>query len=113
MSALKSGVEELADNSPKLVDGAGDLLDGSDELVDGVEKLKDGSEDLRDGMKEFNEEGIQKLAHLFDADIDKFVDRFHAIQDAGTAYQSFAGISDDMSGKVKFIIKTDSITTEE
>ena len=35
------------------------------------------------------------------------------IRDAGKDYRSFAGISDDMEGKVRFIIKTDSITSGE
>ena len=64
-------------------------------------------------MKEFYDEGIRKLTKLFDQDIDQIADRLKAIRDAGKDYRSFAGISDDMEGKVRFIIKTDSITSGE
>ena len=77
-----------------------------------MEELKDGSEELRDGMEEFNEDGIQKLVDYFNDDIEKLIDRLEAVQDAGMAYQTFAGMSEEMDGNVKFIIKTDAITKE-
>lgn len=112
VSTLQSGLEELDSNSSKLVEGAGTLAEGSGDLADGVEQLRDGSEELRDGMKKFNEEGIEKLTAFFEDDLETLADRLHAVKDAGEAYQSFAGISDGMSGNVKFIIKTESIAAE-
>jgi putative membrane protein len=113
VSTLQSGVKELSANSAALVSGAGQLADGSDDLADGVKQLKEGAEELRDGMKTFNEDGIQKIVELFDENLDTMIDRFRAVKDAGSAYQSFAGISDDMSGSVKFIIRTDAITADD
>ncbi|MDO4344954.1 MAG: hypothetical protein Q4C50_09150 [Eubacteriales bacterium] len=112
VSSLQSGVSELSANSPKLIDGADELADGTDELTDGVEELKDGADELADGMEEFNEDGIKKLKEIFVDDLDEFIERLQAIQDAGSAYQSFAGIPDDMNGDVKFIIKTEGILSE-
>ena len=112
VSELQSGVSELDANSSRLVDGSGELADGAAELADGAEQLKDGSEKLRDGMKKFNEEGIEKLTSFFENDLEMLADRLKAVKNAGEDYQSFAGISDDMSGSVKFIIKTDSISAE-
>ena len=63
-------------------------------------------------MKKFNEEGIEKLTSFFENDLEMLADRLKAVKNAGEDYQSFAGISDDMSGSVKFIIKTDSISAE-
>lgn len=60
-------------------------------------------------MEEFNEDGIKKLEKVFVDDMDKFIERLQVIQDAGDAYQSFAGIPDEMTGDVKFIIKTEGI----
>ena len=36
-----------------------------------------------------------------------------ALKDAGEGYNSFSGISDDMDGSVKFIIRADSIEDDE
>ena len=63
-------------------------------------------------MKEFNEEGIEKLTDLFDDNIDKLIDRFDALKDAGSAYNTFAGLADGMDGSVKFIIRNDSISAD-
>lgn len=112
VSTLQSGVSELSSNSPKLVDGVGELSDGADELSDGVSELKDGAEELRDGMEEFNEEGIQKLEDIFIDDMDKMIERLRLLQDMGNDYKSFTGITDEMNGDVKFIIKTDGILKE-
>ena len=58
---------------------------------------------------EFNDEGIQKLVDLLDGDLPELVDRFDGTKRAAQAYQSFAGISDDMDGQVRFIYKTAAI----
>ena len=108
-SDLQKGAGDLYDGTKKLKDGTGELKDGGQELKDGVQELKDGALELKDGTVEFNDEGIQKLVDLLDGDLPELVDRFDGTKSAAQAYQSFAGISDDMDGQVRFIYKTAAI----
>lgn len=109
ISTLSDGAGSLAEGVGQLKDGIGTLKTGSDALTDGVTQLKDGAMQLSEGMKEFDEEGIQKLADAFDGDLNGLISRCRAMSDAAKTYQSFAGISKDMTGTVKFIYRTDAI----
>jgi putative membrane protein len=106
---LKDGTAELLDGAGQLYDGTTTLKDGTGELLDGAEQLLDGAKELRDGMKEFDEEGIQKLSDLLNADIGGVVDRFKALRDYANEYTSFSGSAEDTDTGVKFVIRTDSI----
>ena len=106
---LKSGASDLQDGAGKLKDGVTELKDGTTELKDGVVELRDGSLELKDGTVEFNDEGIRKLTDLLNGDLQDLNDRFEATKEAARAYKSFAGISDGMQGKVKFIYKTAAV----
>ena len=64
---------------------------------------------LKDGLQEFDEEGIQKLVEAMDGDLEGLVERLRATTDAAKAYQSFAGIGDDMEGKVKFVYQIKAV----
>ena len=61
-------------------------------------------------MAEYKTEAIDKLTDLFDGDIAKAKDRLKAMADLGKEYQSFAGISSEMSGSTKFIIETEGVS---
>ncbi|WP_077533873.1 hypothetical protein [Massiliimalia massiliensis] len=108
-SNLNSGAEQLKNGAKDLSDGVSALQSGSSALLDGVSALNDGAMQLNDGMKEFKEEGIDKLAEAFNGDFEDLIGRFQAMADASREYRSFAGISDQMAGNVKFIYRTDSI----
>ena len=108
-SALNSGAKQLKNGAKDLSDGVAALQSGSSALLDGVSALNDGAMQLNDGMKEFKEEGIDKLIEVFDGELEDLIDRFRAMADASKEYRSFAGISDQMTGNVKFIYRTDSI----
>ena len=110
---LNSGASDLYDGTKQLKDGADDLDDGAKKLDDGASDLNDGAKELKDGMKKFNDEGIQKIVDLFDGDIKDLADRMKALRSAGKSYDSFSGISDDMKGSVKFIIRSDSIKKDD
>lgn len=75
--------------------GAGEVAGGSD--AHGT---------CADGMAEFKSEGVDKLAEIFDGDINKVTSRIQAMSDLGLSYRSFAGIRDGMQGSTKFIIET-------
>ena len=68
--------------------------------------------ELSDGLKTFNEEGIQKIADLVNDDVDGLVERIKATVNVSKNYRNFAGISDDMDGEVKFIYRTEEISTD-
>lgn len=106
---LYDGTLELTEHNDELKDGAKELADGSVDLVDGIEKLYDGTVELNDGMVKFNDEGIKKLTDLFDTDTSSMTDRIKAIVDAGKAYKSFTGTSEDEESSVRFIIESAAI----
>lgn len=106
---LVSGVKAMKEATEKLLTGSNQLKDGGNKLADGVDELYNGSVDLKDGMKKFNEEGIEELTSTFDEDLQDVLDRVNAVSKAGKSYNSFSGISENMDGSVKFVIKSDDI----
>lgn len=114
--AYTEGVKSASEGSAKVNAGAAELKSGAeqlkagtDQLVPGVEQLADGSKQLADGIKELNEKGISKITGLAGKDLQNLVDRVKATVEVSKSYKSFAGISDDTDGSVKFIYKTDEV----
>ena len=60
-------------------------------------------------MQKFNEEGIQKISDLAGSDLTDVTDRLEGVLDTAKDYSNFSGISDNMTGSVKFIYKLDAI----
>lgn len=108
-SQLTSGVSQLASGANRVADGAGTLSNGTQTLLDGANTLADGNQTLADGMQEYKEEAIDKLTDLFNGDISSVTDRIDAMSNLAKEYNSFAGISDGVSGTTKFIIETEGI----
>ena len=108
-AALKSGVNTLNSKGSELNAGAATLDNNSGTLNDGAAKLNDGAKKLSDGMIQFDEEGIQKLSDAYHGDVEELLDRVDQVLDAGASYHTFSGLKDDMSGSVKFVIRTDAI----
>ena len=75
--------------------------------------MRDGALTLSDGLKQFNEQGVQKLVDAVDGDLGSLLTRVKATVDVSKDYRSFSGLSDDMSGQVKFIYRTDAIEIEK
>lgn len=107
---LKDGTAELRAGAAKLYAGVLQLKDGTPALVSGVTQLKDGAMQLSEGLQQLNKEGIQKLTKLLQDDLGDLTARVQATIDVSRDYRSFSGISDDASGQVKFIYRTDEIT---
>ena len=119
-AALSTGTQALAAKVPELVngvnalkDGTGKLQSGTGAIVDGVGTLGEGAHELADGIVTFNEEGISKIVHAYNGDIEPLLDRVQKVIDAGEAYQNYSGIADGVNGSVKFIYKTDAIKAEK
>ena len=108
-AALKAGVNTLNSKGSELNAGAATLDNNSGTLSDGAAKLKDGAKTLSDGMIQFDEEGIQKLSDAYHGDVEELLDRVDLVLDAGQSYHTFSGLKDDMSGSVKFVIRTEAI----
>ena len=68
---------------------------------------------LKDGAIKLNDEGISKITDIFGNDAKEAVDTIEDTLNAGKEYKSFSGISDDMSGEVKFIFKTEEIKADD
>lgn len=111
--SLKAGTTGLKKGASDLYTGLKTLKEGSSALVDGVTQLKDGAMQLSDGLKEFNEKGVQKLVDAVDGDLNGLLSRIRTTADVSKDYKSFAGISDEMDGSVRFIYKTDSIVISD
>jgi len=114
--ALKSGADSLKEGTGKLADGAGKLSNGLNELnnnipalKDGVQQLYDGSVKMSDGIKEFNERGISKITEAVEGELEGIFERVRVMGEISRAYNNFSGISDNMTGQVKFIYRTDEI----
>lgn len=106
---LSSGASELYNGVCELTDGIFTLKESAPALVDGVKQLKDGAMRLFDGLNQFNEKGAEKILGAAGDDLDGLALRYKAIIEASENYRTFAGISDDMDGQVKFIYRTDAI----
>ena len=111
-SDLKNGAKELKGGANTLYNGINSLYDGilamkngAPALIDGITQLKDGAMQLSDGLSRFNKEGIQKLLDAVD-DVDILIERLKATVNVSKNYKSFAGISDDADGSVKFVYRT-------
>jgi putative membrane protein len=91
---LASGTKALNDNSSKLLKGTHDLAKGSSDLYKGVNKLKS------EGLGKIYKEGNTKLSY-----IQGLVDIKDEIVKLSKDYNNFSGLSKDMNGSVKFIMK--------
>ncbi len=94
------------------LDSLDGVTDSLGELTAGITALKDGSMELSEGLKTFNEQGIQKITELASGDLANTMARLKVTIDVSEDYYNFTGISDDMSGQVKFIYRTDEISAD-
>lgn len=108
-AALKNGLNSLNAKSGDLKNGASALNDSSAELNDGADRLTEGTKELCEGIVQFDEEGIQKLSNAYHGDVEKLMDRVDKVIDAGENYHTFSGLHEDMTGSVKFIIRTEEM----
>jgi len=106
---LAAGTSELKNGTDDMIYGITKLYAGSKLLVEGAGQLNNGSLELKNGVQEYYDEGIKKIVDAMDGDFEGLFERLRAIADAGRNYQSFAGKSENMSGSVKFIYRTNEI----
>ena len=111
---LREGTDALASGAGKLSDGIGALDSGADKLKTGAETLDANSDALKDGAGKLSDatETIDQKLNNSGKDIKDIASNIDKISEAGRNYQSFAGKSDDMTGSVKFIIRTGAVEAE-
>ncbi|SHH49812.1 hypothetical protein [Clostridium grantii] len=109
---VKEGTTPLKLKLPELVSGVAQIKDGSNQLYDASEELANGSKELSDNMTKFNEEGIKEIDEKASPkldDIQEVIDRKDKLVEISDDYGTFAGLSSDMDGKVKFVMKTEDL----
>lgn len=111
-AGIKAGTEKLKEGSVTLYNGALELKKGMPQLTEGIRKLKEGSASLSDGLKRFNEQGVQKLADVFEGDLETTIERAKKTIELSRAYDNFAGIAENTEGQVKFIYRTEEIKAD-
>lgn len=122
-AGLQQGAGQLRENglkakegSDKFVEGSKSLLVGGEKLREGSKQLVEGTKELNEGMNQFHKEGILKISEEVngsDLDITKALDRKDKLVNISKDNKSFTGISEDMDGSLKFIMKTEGIKGEE
>lgn len=112
MNELATGMSSLDAGLAQLESGVSTLVSNNAQLNKGIEDLNNGSNTLSEGMIQFDEEGIQKLADTYNGDVKALVERIVAVMQAGSDYQAFSQVSDDTTGVVKFITRTEGVEKE-
>ena len=112
ISDLKDGTAQLKTGTASLYDGILQIKDGMPALTDGVTQLKDGAMQLNEGLQKLNDEGIRKIIDLVEGDLSSLTARLKATIGVSGHYINYSGISPDMSGQVKFIYRTDEISSK-
>lgn len=102
VNALNDGINTLSDGSNKLLKGSNDLTKGTGDLQDGARTLQ------QDGIGKLHEVGKEKIT-----DGKELLEVKDEIVRLSKDYKSYAGISDDMEGKVKFVIKTEELKKDK
>ncbi len=86
--------------------GINKLNDSSDTLIKGVDKLDKGSAKLDKGMKLYYDTGIKKLVQMYDKYLKGMSKKLKKLKAAGKEYDNFSGLSEGMTGSVKFVYFT-------
>lgn len=113
---FRDATKTLADGTGKLVSGVQTLVGSTGDVSDGIGKLADGAVELYDGMTTFQKDGTDKLVDAVSGILDGGSDLengIKAVDKAAKNYKSFSGISEEMDGKVKFVMTTQSVKTED
>lgn len=109
--ALSKGASDLSKGSQSLVSGTKTLSDNSTKLLSGTNALAKGSSDLYKGVNKLKTEGLDKLYNEGNtkiSDVKGLVEAKDQLEKLAKEYNSFAGISEGMDGKVKFIMNVNT-----
>lgn len=118
-TAAAQGLIQLTDGASKLSAGAAAFSDGFNQLSGGAARLSEGAHQLYGGadelsinMAKFNNEGIKKMDSEVGSklgNVQELLDVKDSLIKLSDEYTTFTGVGEDMTGTVKFIMKTDEI----
>lgn len=110
---IQTGIGTIAGATTQVNNGAATLSKGAGTLDSGVAELVSGAVDLNDGALKLNEEGIRKITNIFGKDAKEAAKEIEDMIQDGKDYKSFSGINNEMTGSVRFILKTEEIKAEK
>lgn len=117
LEVTQSALEQKnIEQARSLINALPQLSSGVQQLADGSNQLYDGLDTLSAGMKKFNDEGVNKIYSELKGktpDVEKLIDIKDNIVNLSNEYESFTGVTEEMEGKVKFVMKTDEIKLPE
>ena len=109
ITAFNDGISRLYEGASALSSGASELTTAGESLNTGLGTLTQGAQALQEGVSAFDEEGIKSLGDLAGSDLENLLTRIRALKEADSRYNNFAGIRENQTGSVKFIIETEEI----
>lgn len=109
ITTFNEGIAQLYEGAAALSSGASELTTAGESLNTGFSTLTQGAQTLKEGVAAFDEEGIQSLGDLAGSDLENLLTRIRALKEADSRYDNFAGIGENQTGSVKFIIETAEI----
>ena len=114
--ALSQGVLELASGGNSLVEGSNSLKTASSQILEGTEKLENGTSELYDGVSKLKKEGLDQISDKGNTALDS-IDGFVEVKDElvqmSKDYGVYSGLSDEMDGVVKFVMRSNSIQSDK
>lgn len=110
---VKNGIKTVDEGAGEISDGAKTLAKGTGTLDTGIVTLFNGTKTLKNGVVKLNQDGISKITGIFGDDAKEVVNVVEDILNNGKEYKSFTGISENMTGSVKFIFKTEEIKSDK
>lgn len=122
ISKILMGAENLFMGATKLNGGVHQYAQSMNQYSQGMVKLDDGIAKLGSGVEEYSSkmgeynDTIQKMGiDGADAipDISNIKSKIETMKDIASEYNNYSGISEDMDGEVKFIMKTEDLKVKK
>ena len=107
-AAFHNGLLTYTQGAAEAAAGAARLKESIPALQSGASQLWDGAQALLTGLTAFDDEGIEPLAGLVENDLSALTARVRAMIEAAQAYETYSGLPDGASGRVRFIWRLDS-----
>ena len=109
VNAYTGGVTAAYEGSKQLSEGVDTFVSSGSQLKDGMSGLVSGTNKLLSGIRTFDKEGIKELTKTFGTDLQEILDKVEALKQADRDYVNYAGIADDRTGSVMFMIETEEL----
>lgn len=112
VSAYTGGVTQVYDGMSAVSSGVEQLTISQSQLREGMNGLVTGTNTLLSGLREFDREGIEKLAKMFGEDLQIMLDKAEALKKADEGYTNYSGVEEGKTGSVVFMIETEALTKD-